>query len=904
MSAPLPMLPSLPTLRHTKLYPPRLGPTLISRPRLVGLMERTLACKVALVVAPAGAGKSTLVQQWLNEAQTPVAWLSLDEGDNDLLRFLTHLLAALHRVAPDACPATMRLLGALYLPLPEEIVTSLTNECARLPQRVVLVLDDYQNLHTIAIHHFITGLLDSLPPTLHLVLLTRHDPPLPLARWRGRGEMVEIRLADLSFTLDEAHAFLTQALPRPLSSDLVVTLHERTEGWAVGLQLAALSMQGAADYRPVVAAFKGTHRYISEYLLEEVIRQQPPPLRDFLLHTALLERFCADLCDALTPPDDGQPSGRAHLARLRQANFFLMPLDEQDEWYRYHYLFRELLRHHLTLEVGPEGVARLHARAAGWLTDHGYLEEALHHWLAAGEPERAAHLVEEQRHTLLNQVDFHRLEGWLRLLPAALLAQRPALLVAQAWIRVFQFYLAALPPLLHQAQRLLDDSTLALPESESSLLRIEIDHLWGTLLYLRGEGQASYTALQTRLAPRAAATHPFLYGRSVLYLSLASQMVGQVEYARHIIHEALQSAHPHPIVLTMRLLGALVFIGLLEGDLGGAQQATAQARSLVTDHDLPHDAAWLHYLSGSLHYQWNNLELAQRHLLDASAARPFLEVRTAVDSMVLLSLTYHAQGHAQAANESVAHLLDYTRQMQNPAYLEVARACQARLALARGEVEAALRWLHTADLTLDGGTMMFWAELPRLTACRVLLAEGSVAAHTRARADLERHLHFAEATHNRWQQIEILVLSALAQQAQGQEEAALALTERAVILARPGGFVRAFVDHGPLLAALLHTLLARGVAPTYLAPLLTAFGNHVAPLTPDPTVLVPFEPLSERELDVLRLLAQRLSDKEIARVLGISPLTVRTHNSRLYHKLGVTSRAQALVRAQALGLVP
>lgn len=903
-------------LLQTKLNRPPLGDYIISRPRLTERLERGVKRKLTLVTAPAGYGKSTLVVSWLESCPRPAAWVSLDETDNELTRFLTYVVAALQTIFPNSFSQTHSLLLSPQNVAPEFLVTTLINEIEAIDEAFILVLDDYHHLVDEAIHQVMGKLIALMPTCMQLVIVSRETPPFPIPRLRGRGELSQIHPNDLSFSVAETEAFLARFLGASPPADIVAMLTERTEGWIAGLRLAALSMRYQTDQRAYVDTLQGTNRYIMEYLLDEILNYQPPAIQEFLLKTALLDRFCASLCDAVTQKPG---SCQAYLKGLQEANVMIIPLDQEDTWYRYHHLFQDLLRHKLRVEFSRQEIAALHTSAGKWLAGYGFIEEALGHLLAAGDTAGAAQLVDDNRLALLNRDDHHTLERWLALLPEAQIKQWPGLLLAQAWVWNVLYKLQAVPPLLQATENLLADPSPALTPAAVQHLWAETNLLRGINLYWQGQSQASFDHLH-RAAPHLAPAHPYLQGQAISMFGLAGHMIGQWELVYEEISPWLQAELIPADLVTIRLLSIQGWRHFFSAELPLAIRIAHQIETIAKTNHYLNMQAWSEYFLGYIHFLWNDLDAAVAYLSQAVNKRYQMNTRAAVDSMVLLTFTYQASSQPDRANETLKLLVEYAGQTQNSIHRVVAQACQARLLVWQSHPELARRWLHRQEMTADLEGMGFWWQQPRFTYCHLLIAEGTAATLQEATANLQTCLQVAEESHNSFQMIQILLLQALAYRAQGQLDQALAALERAVTLARPGGFILNFVEYGRPMAELLHQLAGRGVAPVYLEQLLTAFAD--LPLTtgevrlPDKAIvdgkdgasskmIDPLvEPLTRRELEILELLAKRLSNQEIGDSLHISVPTVKTHVSRICEKLEVTGRHVAVAQARALGILP
>jgi LuxR family maltose regulon positive regulatory protein len=888
-----------------------------------------------LAVAPAGFGKTTLISQWVEELQVTqkaeqrgdqtsnqvAAWLTLDEYDNDLPLFLRYLVAAIQTLYPNACENSLHLLQAPQLPPAHYLATTLLNELATLDAGVTLVLDDYHTIRAEAIHQFLTRVIEHLPHSIRLVLASRTDPPLPLARWRMQQPITELRAADLAFSAAETQLFLTQlfltqALGKTPTLELLHTLDEQVEGWAAGLQLVALSLRTQPDERALAHALASNNRYVMDYLLDEVFQRQSPAVQNFLLRTCLLDRFCAPLAAALSAKSDptrrlpggeqaAQADSQAILADLVAANLFIVSLDDQGKWYRYHHLFGELLRHHLQTRADAASIALLHQQASAWLAGHGLIEEAIQHALAGGDAQQAALLVGQHRHALLNREEWRTLDRWLARLPESLVQQQPTLLLAKAWVLQFQFRMAAIPPLLQAATLRLRD--LANDPALAEALQGEMEALSGLVWYWQNEGERSLAAMQQSLA-HLPPTWVYARGGTLFYLGMAAQMTGQSAMAMEVLRTALEAEPSRPTPFNTRVFLGLSFIHYLDGNLTLMHQAAQDLLALATQAHLTLLVGWAHYLLGLVYWEWNALADAAHHFAAAVALRYQLHALAVHNSWLGLAWVQQAQGESAAARQQSAALRQFHHEQSNLALLPATHAFQSRLALQQGDQAAAARWAQAVNLEPVRGPLVQF-ELPQLTYSKICLAQGGAVRVTAALHALAELRQVAEHTHNTPRQVELLALQALAEAQQGEPELALTTLHRAVVLAKPGHFVRTFVDLGPQLAVLLEQLAARGVETEYLVQVIAALSTTKTtrqpgqPSQPERQAHL-LEALTERELEVLALLARRFSNQEIGQALFISPLTVRTHASNLYQKLGANTRKAAVARARELGLLP
>lgn len=935
------------SLLATKWHCPALPDQQLPRPHLLARFTQGLALghNLTVVVAPAGFGKTTLVSQWIHQnagwgmrnaesgdatptLRTPnagalsgprnqVVWLSLDEYDNALDRFLQYLVEAIQHVFPAACANCQQLLDAPELPPLPDLATLLINDLAAPSAAYILVLEDYHLIEEAAIHQLLTRVLDHLPPAVHLILTSRTEPPLPLARLRLRRQLTELRSADLGFSLAETKAFLTQAVGRPLVEETVAALQTQTEGWIAGLQLAALALSARSDESAFVQAFQSSNRHVMDYLLEEVLIHQPQPVQQFLLYTSILDRFCTPLCEAILSegvenspllPHSSTPlpntGSQPILPYLVQTHLFIVPLDEHGEWYRYHHLFRELLRHHLRHRVGAAEIAALHRQASAWLARHNFIEEAIQQALAAKDYLSAARLIEQHRQTLLNREAWPTLERWLALLPAEWVQERPNLLVAQALILFFHAKTTAIPSLLEAAE-----ARLALAgESDGDVraLRGEINLLWSHVLGQPHELPRSLAAAQQALE-QLPATYLYARSRAFSCLGLTLQMTGQFAQAVQTLQTALDE-QAAPNTFTARVLFTLATIYYAEGAFTRVQQTAHLLWQMATQSKLPLSLVWAHCLLGIVAYEWNELATAAQHFAAVLERRYTAHAVALHNSWLGLALTAQAQGQFDEARQQGAALLQFHQATSHRAFLPAANSLQVRLALQQGDAATAFEWVQTTTLNSTPANLLT-LEIPQLTRAKILLHQATTASLAEAVALLEQLCEFAETLHNTVSLVEILALQALVATSQGQPGQALVILERAVTLAKPGRFLRTFVALGPPLAALLYQLAARGVEAAYLGQVLAAFPTTSH--TDDPTRRAQrpaqanlIEPLTERELEVLALLARHFSNQEIAQALTISPLTVRNHTTNLYQKLSVKSRKQAVAQARTLGLLP
>ncbi|MBE7555734.1 MAG: AAA family ATPase [Anaerolineales bacterium] len=975
----------------TKLYIPPPVPHLVPRPRLSERLNQGLNGRLTLISAPAGYGKTTLISEWLSRlageqgsrgaeedltpaplplrSPTSFSWLSLDEGDNDVNRFLTYLIAALQRINPDIGQISQQLLqaGGPHSPTAETVLAALINDVAanQAESCWVLVLDDYHLIETAAVHEALSFLLNHQPARLHLVIASRTMPPLSLSRLRVRGQLVEIHAADLRFTTAEIAEFLNTRMGLGLSSDDIIALETRTEGWIAGLQLAALSLQEQPDRSGFIKAFSGDDRYILDYLLDEVFSWQPETVQRFLLHTSILDRLCGPLADALInedaeerrgsveekglppaptcPPGRGMPlrssalSSQTMLEYLEQANLFIVPLDNKREWYRYHRLLLELLRHRLQrlAPALPGGVAALHRRAAAWYVQQGLVAEALAHLFAIEDFAWAAQLVEQVGATILwERGEVATFLSWLAKLPPEIIHARPKLCLYYAETLYLIGQLGGIEPFLRSAELHLHGadsgkksdhitSTTGSPDLSGD----EVKNLQGEVMAIRAlvagtQGQPGQTAEAITLAHRALAllADKELRLRGLLTIGLAEAyyLNGRLSEAAENYTQAIElgQASRNPF-LALAGMTRLSEVQLIQGQLRRAAETCQQMRQLALSAiHLPGSLIWSELLR-----EWNQLDAA-REQAQQSLHHGELEgnPRIQVQAYVTLAHILQAQGDFAGAHEAIqaAAQLKQQQQLSLTWDLPPVAAHRAMLWLRQKEVAAAASWAKKQDLW-PSDIPTYPHELEYLILARLLLAQKRAA----EAVDLLLRLQQAAEQGGRMGRvIEALALLALAYQMLEDHPAALTALNRALTLAEPEGYIRLFVAEGPPMASLLERMNPHsgvgdkgGRQKDYILKLLSSFvppeaentsdkGETNDPLHPSSLILHPLiEPLTRREQEILHLIAAGLSNAAIARQLFLSMGTVKTHIRNIYGKLGVASRTQALIIARQLGLL-
>ncbi|HSM55724.1 MAG TPA: LuxR C-terminal-related transcriptional regulator [Candidatus Sulfomarinibacteraceae bacterium] len=910
---------------ETRLRVPHPRRDIIERGALSSRLDEVTAYPLTLVSAPAGSGKTTLVSNWVRDSDLPVIWYSLDEDDNEPFRFLGHLIGAVQQLPVDVSHSLVRALSTNNRAPLRRMVARLNNDIAAANRTIVLVLDDYHLIHEPDIHDGLVYMLQHQPPNLHLILITREDPPLPLARLRVRGQIQEFRARDLKFDRAETAAFLAQALgqePAPREVDL---LYEQTEGWIAGLQLAALALRSVAHdpaaRRDFIRNFSGDDRLVVDFLMEEVLARQPEDVRDFLVNTSLLNRFNASLCAAVLGRQTSAAECQEMLEHLESANLFLVALDNRRRWYRYHHMFADLLRYQLARHRRAERPA-LHRRAANWCAEHGFVDQAAHHFLAAGETDMAAELVARRWTELLVQGRVKRLARWLAALPESAIVSEPHLLIARGWVQAIlhDAFLAA-EQQLQQAQKLLKGA----PQSLADELTGHIMALRAFMARLQDAPARRLIALsEEALARLPAADFADLLVATNLPVAYlveddAHAALGVIrDLDRRLRRRPSHGFHHDPDLLaspeSMRTA-----ILVRQGRLHEAERRCRRllARWSQAGGGSPHafESELLEVNLATVLYEWNRLEeaapLLQRALAHFGPGNQIVEMSAAM-LLARIERVQRADRPAPAL-ETVARLAETGAQS-----LQLARyraAFEASLALQAGALDDVEAWRSAwgVDLTAGGKlpAVLLRGELPYLeqtTLVRLHIArrlQDGKDSLTDTHDDLERRLREAHAGGWTSRVVELLALSALAHEAGGDRSAALTALRQALALAEPQGYVRRFVDEGPVMAHLLYAALEQDLMPDYTGRLLAAFELEHDASQPQPAGRAAglVEPLSEREHEVLQLIAAGLSNQEIASELVLSIHTVKSHASNLYGKLGVGSRTEAIAAAHTLGLL-
>jgi LuxR family maltose regulon positive regulatory protein len=882
----------------------------VSRKPLLDRLEKNRRRPLSLVCAPAGYGKSTLLSSWLETSVSSSSWLTLDENDNDLELFITYFVAALQTQFPDALKQTTAMTNCHYPLSLEALANCLINEINQICHPFVLILDDYHLLRNNSIHKLVFKLLQYQPRPLHLVLSTRFDPPLQLPLLRARNQITEIRMTDLRFSLEETERFIGKVMGREPDSRMIAELKEKTEGWAAGIRLAMFAIRHNSDLKYTVSTLPFESRYISDFLFTEVLAAIPLDLKDYLLTSSILDRFCAPLCEALCPPVDRQMECKAEAIHfinwLKTSELFVVPLDEQGLWFRYHHIFKHFLQQWLKRQCGEREITGLHRQASQWFAENSLIEEAIRHALAGKDPEKGAVLVERNRHQWLNEDKFTVLERSFNLLPYEIVRYRPKLLMVKAWIACLRYNFSVLPYLL-EAVEMLSGNELADQGIEG-----EFDALQAILLFWKGRIKESVQRFQ-----RAICNIPEqcigVRNEVEIYIATASQMLGQGEEAARIYKEKLFNEKSDG-TRKARIVGSLIFIYLLEGNLDKAETYLLMLVDLGNRICNSYILGWGYYLLGYICYVRNDLTSAGRHFLQAIENRYSMDLNAPIDSYVGLLLVYQATEQPDQLHATVREMVEFARQSNIPESIDLTNSALARLSILEGDAQKAQRYLNKIVLKSDTGPILFWLESPAITECRVLVETSSETSLKEAIKKIERLWRLCKETHNTPQMIELLLLEAMTMQRLHQPQKALAALEKAVMLAQPGGFVRPFMNSGKPIADLLKQLLQTNRSVDAVQSLLGSFYSLESAAKPADSfnefVMQPWEnnqaidnPLTNREFEIIEFLGQGLKNKEIAAKLFISSETVKRHTANIFRKFDVHTRQQAVLKALRQGIL-
>jgi LuxR family maltose regulon positive regulatory protein len=899
------------TILRTKFHRPPLPMDYVHRPRLVEALKRGRDMPLTLVTAPAGYGKSTLVSSWLGTCGCRSAWLALDENDNHLRTFLLYFVSAVQTLFPDALGKMLAVLNAITLPPTHDLAATLINDLDDIEDWFVLVMDDFHYIRDSSILDLLDELLLHPPRNAHFVMIGRKDPFLSITSCRAHGQVSELRVQGLRFLTEETALFLQHVLKQEVGQTTAEEWTERTEGWIGGLRLAVLSMQRGEDAENILAQIPKDADYVGEYLFNELLSRQTPAMRDFLLKISIMDRFCAPLCDAICQPagdsEDAQVSSSELISQMNKDNLFIINLDQEGYWFRFHHMFGKMLNVQLQRLFSYREIAQLHSRASSWFAENDLTDEAIMHAMSAGNTDAAVRLVEANRHAILNKDKWFVLERWMSMFPEELVHKRPELLMALIWIRNYHFDFASIQMYLAKMTQLPNN------EIENQTIRGEVELFHGILYFLKNDSARSLLHLENalKILPES---YLEAHGQIEVYYCLANQMQGNIQGAITRLNDLLHKLKKDSSILKTRAQVTLAYVHIIAGCLPDVLMANRLLREYSLKNNYMFAEVWSLYLPGLVHFYQNNLDQAIMCFQEVEKKRHSMNTRAAVDAMTGLALAYQAKGQHEQAYTTIEELLDYIAPFSDPTYLMIARSCQVRLAILNNQLNSATSWLHQASPPAEN--MLFWLEIPSVTYCKALLAEGSAISIEASASKLEELLKLNQNNHNVCWTIQIMPLLALAYEKLGRHDEALDMLKKAVELANSGGWVRPFVELGTPMADLLKQLLKKTVHLDQIDVILNAIRyeqsnvpqasgqDGYTPSSHDHTQATSLiDPLTFREQETLKLMLERKYNKEIAETLGISLETVKTHIKHIFQKLDISNRREAVTRANELGLI-
>ncbi|MDD2319313.1 MAG: LuxR C-terminal-related transcriptional regulator [Geobacteraceae bacterium] len=901
-------------ISRTKLNRPLSGRNLIQRSRLITLLDEGLQKRVTLMSAPAGFGKTTLTGQWLASRKELSAWLNLDQDDNNLEIFIRSLIAAVRPVVPKFGLNIERFLSMPKLPPPDYLTNAIVAEFATVGSSVIIVLDDYQFIFAHQVHNAIVTILKNLPENIHMAILTRMDPPWPLGLWRARSWIYEVRAADLRFSREETLAFFKHYSAHHLQTKIIDLLQERTEGWAAGLQLAQLSLAESQHPEQTAKNFSGSDRLIVDFLMDEVVNKSSPDILKFLSATALFDRFSAPLCDYMLAHELGERDSQEIIYSIERNNLFLIPLDKERLWYRYHHLFQNLLQNHHKTKLPQTHRTELFRLAAQWFMDRNLIEESIRYFILAEDIDAAANVLETQIHSVIEK-DFSR-RTLLRLLsffPESAKCNQPALLVAHAYWKIFQWDIANLNQLLDEAAELLKSPECRIPTERRESLHGDIELLRGFSLFWQGDDEQALRFL-TKARRSVPKEHEYAYFMIIMYTAGCLTIRGCCLKALNLLDKYFSKDCSNGCRNAGQLLMARLAIHLYSGDLDAVRSTAKQMLRLSETIHIPdYWLAYAPYFLGCVAYEQGQLESAAEYFSSVEPLRYCVSTRLYHDALLGSALVNQAKGETDRAWEYASFARVFALETGDSFSYTCSGSFDTRLSMLSGKKLAA---------PLENGSVIdsnrFWIEIPSLTKAAYSLRMAAPDDCNKVLQTITDGLRRAEKHHNRPQAIRFLTLKALAHDKSGCREEALQTLVEALNLAETHGFLRTFVDHGSSMADLLGAMKEKHPDNPYLSRLLDAFGTHGnIGETSGETLGELRQPeietrsnssitdeLSNRELSVLLLLEKRLSNKEIAHHLFISPETVKKHTANLCRKLSAKGRRQAVEEARKNGLIP
>ena len=896
-------------LTRTKLHRPPVPHDLVARKHLVDRLNTRLNRPLSLICAPAGYGKSTLVSSWLENCELPSVWLSLDEADNDLRLFLSYLLTTIRVIFPDVGQEIQNILKGHELPPISSLTGRFVNELDKIDTPFILAIDDYHIIKNNAVHELLAGVIKHPPHAMHLVMVSRIDPPLPLTTLRAKGLMTEIRVGALRFTRKETAIFLQQMLKATIEESVVSLIEEKSEGWVTGLRLAALSLRHADDIERAIASLPDANRYVLDYFVEEIFSQQTLLMQDYLLATSVLDRFCGPLCDAIfisdTASDGVEINGQKFIRLLNDANLFVIPLDEEGRWFRYHHLFKSLLKRRCKRRFLPEDIELIHTKASNWFVENGYFEDGIQHSLAGKNVEKAVEIVGLARHDLMNREQWHRLERWLKLFSHEETPKFPHLILLRSWLDLWHCYrLDHLVEDLSRTDILLESSTLN--AGEVIVMKAEVAAIRSNFAYWMLK-PSSGVDMAKQVLRDLSDEHECARSTAVFGLGPLYQMLGEVKQGERILWSYIEDGRLKNPSSQARLMASLCIT--LWPETRNLQQAASKMLQISLANDLSWGQSFARYFLGLHHYERNELDDAVEHFEMIVADPSRFPIQNVTHCSFLLSLSYQGLGLEEQACKVAESVTKLTFDRGNQMFMELAGGYQADLDLRQGGVAQADQWARGFTVPAPHGMQRFFNA--ELTLVKIMLVRNTRESLNTATELLDSIHQLLEKVHHRRLMIDTLGMQSLLSDALGQELNAFEKLSEALALAEPGGFIRPILDLGNQMGNLLKRLTEQKGDAQYAKQILTAFNNEKATIelnaSDNQNINVSKQtlvaPLTKREIEILLVLSKRFSNPEIAEELFISPETVKRHLYNIYQKFGVDTRQQAVEKAKLIGIL-
>ncbi len=905
---------------HTKLYRPGVPKSLIARPRLFAKLDAGLDGPLTLVTAPAGFGKTALVSSWLQaldkdpDSSWISAWLTLDERDKDRDVFLKYFVAALRTIFPEACTETLDLLNAQRQVPTRILLNTLSNEIDALPRRFVMVMDDLHTAHGQSMSDTLNQWFQHWPRQMHLVLISRFNPPLPLTSLRAKGFLTEIRSSDLRFSRAEADEYFSHALRLPLDELTLGLLQERLEGWIAGLKIAMLFLGEQKSINDLVATLLDHDTtFITDYLIKEVIADQPPQIQRFLLKMSILNQFSVSLAEALMDDDDGEYNAQECIDYIKTADLFLIQLDKQQEWYRFHHLFRDALRQKLSGTMPASQIKKMHARIADWFFAHNLSDQAIYHAMEASDLERATSYMEQTLCDILNREDRAALQDRLQLIPEELIAKSPSLLVMRAYLYAFRWEIGRMIQATRQAIALIDKND----PSESTQILLALTGVLEGSAYYDSNQYDQVISNNGRVLSELPVQWQYARGIAASYIGMGMHAAGRPEAAQQFLSGQYESYRDKGDSYALRILMAVAINHIQSGNYENAERTAHTILRQADQSHLPVMKGWGYYLLGFLNYEWNELKKAADYFDRAIDLFYTTQLAVVRNSMMGQAWTCQALGRPTEALQIISRLSDLDLEVSGYEQIDTT-AARAQLSLMSGDNETAEQWVDMNISGLKDQSLLIWMGRPRLTKACILLARNKGADTKTALQILDTVGQLAERTVNIRITIEVLALRSLALLNLGDNAGARDTLIRSVELARRGSFTRTFVDKGPQMQKLLGRIAGHGSVSKSVSRILAAFPQPEATGRPVPQFLqLPasirandsddeelLEHLTQRELEILLLMAEPISFRDIASRMNISYSTARRYTINVYSKFDVHSRWEAVNSAIHKGIIP